>query len=146
MVRLEEIEEELKNQRVFNRQVASRADLEMKFGKNAPFSPRTRMDAAQARLDQLEKEILGCGNYSNAGEVVALHEILFSLYRDYFGAASPNYLGVRDRCAALLEALLKHGLCRSEDLLGPLPQDQDPLTGRVVWRSKRRKILPDDQM
>jgi hypothetical protein len=128
--RLDESEKKIRHLTINAQQTASRTLLDLRFGEASRLAPATRMDMAQARLDELEREILS-GDFSHFGEVLALHEILLSLFREYYGAAGLHYVQLRERLGVMIQLMLERDLCLPSDLLAPVPPGHDPISGRI---------------
>jgi hypothetical protein len=93
------------------------------------------MEMAVARLGEVESQIKS-GDFSNAGEVIALKSILLILFKEYYGSAGHYYRELRERLSALLQLMLEQDLCSPSALLDQLPPNRDPLTGRQLRGSE----------
>lgn len=129
--RLEKVEAELFRQRAINLQTATDHELDLAFGPSSRLAPATRMEMATARLEALEREIRS-GDFSRAGEVIALKKIILPLFLDYYATAGHYYWEICERLSAMLRLMKERSLCSDADLLEPLPRNVNPLTGRPM--------------
>lgn len=129
--RLDSVEAEMHQQRAINLQVALEHELDLAFGPSSRLAPATRMEMATARLEALEREIHS-GNFSRAGEVIALKKIILPLFLDYYATAGHYYWEICERLSAMLRLMKERSLCSDSDLLEPLPRNVNPLTGRPM--------------
>jgi hypothetical protein len=78
----------------------------LRFGSSSNFSPARRFELTKEYFEKLEAEVLA-DNFTNAGEVLALKDIMLSVLRGYFGGGA-GYPVWHDRLFKVIDLVSAH--------------------------------------